>query len=624
MLGEAAGLFLAPQYLLFFEFTEPFALPGLGICPLCRGLLDFRGDRRPLAAPVKLPVPSAPGFAVFFRCRNIVIPARFVAGCCLDLLLIDGHFLGVRLLQFFDLLFVEVGPGQLVGISASPFSPLLGLVGELSDRRLLDAIGVVVRILVVEFLLRLVDRRKRRRRRSTGIGPFAQPVIEGRITSTDRRTAIFDGLRHIDQQFVVQQLLDDLKGRRVVEWTVVDDLSKFAVAVEEPDDPLDFGGKTVEEPGKSLVVGLQNPFEIREIRDQLIPLIESTHPLHQKRRRVALDVVGSPHVVAIAHDEMPGRPPHDPVDRLFALELATDGIQHVAVAKIDGSLTPPSIDPKRSGPQLLLDRLQQIDHRDVIELPLHLLDVGLAQLLLGPSLNQQFSPGQHLVDVDRLRQIIVGSQLEGPHLLFERPVFGQKDQRDLRRLFIEFQIGTKLEPIAVGKSSIGDNQRRAIVDDIRLGIGDRVGDLDPIARLLEADLEHLLALRFGVDYQNRFVRHGNSLQRLGLNRREPARNPRCESDQLEDCRRTTERTRAVGTESSSRLLNLQVTDVSVRASSVQGTSGDPSGRRRRIADATARRCRLLPRAPSPESGPGTDAVARRLGERYTGPESAVI
>ncbi len=231
-------------------------------------------------------------------------------------------------------------------------------------------------------------------------------------------------------------------------------------------------------------------------------------------------MIGAPNIVVVLDHKLTVGPPHQPIDRLFALEFAADGIQNIALPKVDRRPRPLSVDSHRAAAKLLFDRLQQIDHGDVVECPLELLDIGSAQLFFGTALYQKLGAGRHFVDVNRFRQIVVGAQLEGPHLLFERALFGQKDQRHLVGALIEIEIGAKLQAVAVGQIGIGDDQRRLRLFDVGAGVGDALGDLDAIAGLLKADLEHFLALGFRVDYQDGFVRHGSSLVMLDFNRRE--------------------------------------------------------------------------------------------------------
>ncbi len=231
------------------------------------------------------------------------------------------------------------------------------------------------------------------------------------------------------------------------------------------------------------------------------PLVEAAHPLHQQALRRGRDDVLATHAAEL-HLELAVVPGEQAVDRVLAHQVAGLGVDHLAVAKVDGGAAAGgALEVDHAGLAADLDGLDEVDHAhvgDVAGKARAAVALSLDPLALG-ALEQQADPRRDLFDVDRLGQVVGDAELEPADLVFDRGLPGQEDERDLGPLRAQLERLAEREAVHVVHLGVRD-------DEVRLGslylvqgvtaVGRR---RDVVACLLERDLEDAQATDIAVD-----------------------------------------------------------------------------------------------------------------------------
>src|SRR5262249_9650833 len=161
------------------------------------------------------------------------------------------------------------------------------------------------------------------------------------------------------------------------------------------------------------VVDLEDGLERRKLLEQPAPLVEPAHALHEQPLRRQLDDVAAPDVLEL-YLELAVGPDEQPIDRVLALQPAETDVGDRSVADVDDGAPVGAGEVNYPGLSADLDGLDEFDHRHVAERAGEL-GPGLALLLEGGALlllEQDLDPGDDLLDVDRLRQVLLDAELE--------------------------------------------------------------------------------------------------------------------------------------------------------------------------------------------------------------------
>ncbi len=161
-----------------------------------------------------------------------------------------------------------------------------------------------------------------------------------------------------------------------------------------------------------------------------------------------------------------------------------------------------------------LDGLNQIDDPHVVDRTAEArFPVAQLELLTLPFLQQDINPGDDLLYVDRLGEVVVDAKLETANLVFHRFLVGQENERDMSPLRFGLELFAQL--ITVHRLHLG-------VRDDKIGRGDadfldRVlaidGGCDRVTGLTEADLHNPQGFGISVNQQKVSSCHGNGPDR---------------------------------------------------------------------------------------------------------------
>jgi hypothetical protein len=147
-------------------------------------------------------------------------------------------------------------------------------------------------------------------------------------------------LRHgsgasLEHQPFEVELGDDVQRLEIRELTVVEDLHEGPASVEQTQHAVDLVRDLGQALGELLVVDLEDRLHGRKLLEQASPLVEAPHPLHQQALGRQVDDVLAADVLELDL-ELAVRPDEQAIDGLLPLEPAELGIDHLAIAKVDG------------------------------------------------------------------------------------------------------------------------------------------------------------------------------------------------------------------------------------------------------------------------------------------------
>src|SRR5215468_9125462 len=234
-----------------------------------------------------------------------------------------------------------------------------------------------------------------------------------RVRALGRRQAP----RLVDEPLEVQAR-DDAQRLEVGELAVVDDLHERAPPVEEPEDAVHLVGNLGEPVDELLVVDLEDGLERRELLEETPPLVEPAHPFHEQALRREVDHVLAPDRLELDLELAVG-PDEQAIHRVLALQPAELGVDDLAVPKVDRRAPALAGEVDDAGFSTYFNGLNQVNDRHVGELAgelglrLALLRQRRALLLL----KEDLDPGDDLLDVDRLRQVLLDAELEPADLV---------------------------------------------------------------------------------------------------------------------------------------------------------------------------------------------------------------
>ena len=158
---------------------------------------------------------------------------------------------------------------------------------------------------------------------------------------------------------------------------------------------------------------------------------------------------------------------------------------------------------------MLLDGLEQVDQRHVFEAAGDLLRTRHRQQLLLASLEQELHAGRDLLDVDRLGEEVLHAKLEALALGVHGARVCQEDEGDRLPVEVLLDAAAELDARHPRQLHAADDERRpltAVFEPLQRFTAP-LDDVDLIAGLLQAQLQHAAALGVRLYDENELVRH---------------------------------------------------------------------------------------------------------------------